>query len=144
MGKKRTIQKQGGGVNQELRARSLGKAGKKKVSAGILFINSSYNNTNMTLADRQGNVLSWSSSGSLGFKGTKKGTPFAASKVGDLMSEKANLFGMQEVDVIIKGIGSGREASIRSFANKGISVSSIKDMTPVPHGGVRPKKPRRV
>lgn len=144
MGKKRTIQKRGGGVDQELRARSLGKAGKKKVLAGVLYINSSYNNTNMALADKQGNMLSWSSSGSLGFKGTKKGTPFAASKVGDLMGEKASLFGMQEVDVVIKGIGSGREASLRSFANKGIAVSSISDATPIAHGGVRPKKPRRV
>lgn len=117
---------------------------KKRVEAGILFVESTYNNTKLTLADTKGNSLAWSSSGSLGFKGAKKGTPFAAAKVGELMAQKASDVGIKKVDVIVKGVGSGRESSIRGFLTKGVLLGTIRDMTPVPHNGPKPKKPRRV
>jgi small subunit ribosomal protein S11 len=88
--------------------------------------------------------LCWSSSGSLGFRGAKKGTPFAAAKVGELVGTKAQAIGIREVAVVVKGVGSGRESGIRGFLSKGIGLSSIKDSTPVPHNGPKPKKPRRV
>ena len=86
----------------------------------------------------------WSSSGSLGFKGAKKGTPFAASKVGDIIGDKALTLGVKDADVVVKGVGSGREPAIRAFMAHGIEITSIKDATPVPHNGPKPKKPRRV
>src|SRR3989344_2051321 len=144
MGKKRTVQKSGGGFDMELRNRSLSKMTKKKVSAGTLHIQSTYNNTRLLLSDKKGNTICWSSSGALGFKGTKKGTPFAAAKVGELIGEKAKSIGMQEVNVIVKGVGSGRESSLRSFASKGVGLTAIRDETPVPFNGPRPKKARRV
>jgi len=144
MGKKRTVQKAGGGFNAELRARSLAKTVKNKIRTGVLHIKSTYNNTKVSLADRDGNILCWSSSGALGFKGTKKGTPFAAAKAGELIGEKAKQYGVQEVEVVIKGVGSGRESSLRSFASKGIDLIAIRDETPVPFNGPRPKKARRV
>jgi small subunit ribosomal protein S11 len=109
-----------------------------------LYVQSTYNNTKLLLTDKEGNSLMFSSSGALGFAGAKKGTPFAAAKVGELIGEKANLMGIKEVDVVVKGVGSGRESSIRAFASKGIDISGISDKTPVPHNGPRPKKPRRV
>ena len=144
MGKKRPVQKKGGGFDSELRTRSLSKIIKKKVSAGTLYIRSTYNNTRLLLSDKKGNTLCWSSSGALGFKGTKKGTPFAAARVGELIGEKAKLIGVKEVNVILKGVGVGRESSLRSFSSKGIELSTIRDETPMPHNGPRPKKPRRV
>jgi small subunit ribosomal protein S11 len=86
----------------------------------------------------------WSSSGALGFKGAKKSTPFAALKIGEVLAEKAQLIGLKEIDVVVRGVGSGRESVIRSFAAKGVDILSIKDATPVPHNGPRPRKPRRV
>lgn len=144
MGKKRIVRKQGSSVNQGLRARALARAAKKKVDRGTLHIQATYNNTIVTLADKKGNVLMASSSGSLGFKGAKKSTPFAAAKVGELVAEKAQQIGMSEVDVVIRGVGSGRESAMRAFAGKGIAISAIRDETPVPFNGPRPKKPRRV
>ncbi len=120
------------------------KSSKIKAESGILYVQSTYNNTKLILTDRKGNALCWSSSGSLGFKGAKKGTPFAAAKVGETLAAKAQPLGMKEVEVIVKGVGSGRESSIRGFISKGINLISIKDMTPVPHNGPRAKKPRRV
>jgi small subunit ribosomal protein S11 len=120
------------------------KSSKKKVSAGILFIEATFNNTKVLFADKIGNTLFWSSSGSLGFKGAKKGTPFAASKVGDVIGEKAAAIGVKESDVVVKGVGSGREPVIRAFMAHGIEITSIKDSTPVPFNGPKPKKPRRV
>ncbi len=96
------------------------------------------------MADAKGNVLATSSSGSIGFKGAKKGTPFAAAKVGEILGAKAATMGMKDVAVIVKGVGSGRESGIRGFISKGININSIKDVTPVPHNGPKPKKPRRV
>jgi small subunit ribosomal protein S11 len=117
---------------------------KKKVDIGILFVESTYNNTKLVLTDKKGNVLTFSSSGALGFKGAKKGTPFAAAKVGEIIGGKASAMGMREASVVVKGVGSGRESGIRGFISKGIALTSIKDVTPVPHNGPKPKKPRRV
>lgn len=144
MGKKRIIKKEGTVVDQELKARSLGKLPKKKLASGVLYIQSTYNNTLMNLTDSNGNSVMWSSSGSLGFKGAKKGTPFAAAKVAEVLAEKAKNIGIKNIDVIIKGVGAGRESAIRTFAAKGIEISRIKDATPIPHNGPKPPKPRRV
>lgn len=122
----------------------VSKTSKKKITSGILYIDATFNNTKVLFADKLGNSLFWSSSGSLGFKGAKKGTPFAASKVGDLIGDKALSLGVKESDVVVKGVGSGREPAIRAFMAHGIEVTSIKDATPVPHNGPKPKKPRRV
>ncbi|NOY35786.1 MAG: 30S ribosomal protein S11 [bacterium] len=143
MGKKRIIKKTGGGARGAAR-HGIGKIPKRKLSGGILNIQSTYNSTLITFADKEGNAIMQSSSGALGFKGAKKGTPFAAAKIAELLAEKAIMMGVKEVDVVVKGVGSGREAAVRSFAAKGIEISSIKDITPVPHNGPRPPKPRRV
>lgn len=120
------------------------KTSKKKVSAGILSVEATFNNTKVVFTDKIGNVLFSSSSGSLGFKGAKKGTPFAASKVGDIVGAKALGVGVKEADIVIKGVGSGREPAVRAFMAHGIEITSIKDKTPVPHNGPKAKKPRRV
>ena len=117
---------------------------RKHLDSGILFVQSTYNNTKVQLGDKNGNIVMWSSSGSLGFKGAKKGTPFAAAKVGETLAVKAALLGLKEIDVVVKGVGSGRESAIRGFISKGVTISSIKDETPVPFNGPQPKKPRRV
>lgn len=121
-----------------------GKTSKKKITSGILFVDATFNNTKVLFGDKLGNTLFWSSSGSLGFRGAKKGTPFAASKVGDIIGSKAEALGVKDADVVVKGVGSGREPAIRSFMAHGIEIISIKDATPVPHNGPKPKKPRRV
>lgn len=144
MGKKRIIRKAGGTVDQGLKSRSLAKGLKKKLDKAVLFIEATFNNTKVLLADTEGNTLAWSSSGSLGFAGAKKGTPFAAAKVGELIAEKAIQAGVKEAEVVIRGIGSGRESAMRSFAAKGINLARITDETPVPHNGPRPPKPRRI
>lgn len=120
------------------------KSGKIRLSSGILYVQSTYNNTKISVTDHAGNVVFWSSAGALGFKGAKKGTPFAAAKVAELLADKAIEAGMKEVDVVVRGVGSGRESSIRAFVSKGIALGGIKDTTPVAHNGPRPKKPRRV
>jgi small subunit ribosomal protein S11 len=118
---------------------------KKRVDVGMLMIQSTYNNTIVTLSDNKGNALGQSSSGSIGFKGAKKGTPFAAAKIGEFLGTKAQAMGMKQISVVIKGVGSGRESALRGFIGKGnFEVLSIKDATPVPHNGPRPPKPRRV
>ena len=143
MGKKRIV-KTGDDTESEKKVGAVSSVSKKKVEVGILFVESTYNNTKIVLTDSKGDVLSTSSSGSIGFKGAKKGTPFAAAKVGEIVGSKAGTMGMKEVAVVVKGVGSGRESGIRGFISKGISISSIKDVTPVPHNGPQPKKPRRV
>ena len=115
-----------------------------KIQEGKVYISSSYNNTIITLADIQGNVLAWASAGSVGFKGTKKATPFAASKVAETVFQTIQKLGIQKLSIFVKGIGGGRESAIRSFAAKGLEVISITDATPVPHDGPRPPKARRV
>jgi small subunit ribosomal protein S11 len=144
MGKKRIVKKRGGGVDKGKVSRSLSRVPRKNVGNGILFVQSTYNNTKLLLSDKKGDAIAWSSSGSLGFKGAKKGTPFAAAKVGELIGEKAILMGVKEVNAIVKGIGPGRESAIRAFSSKGIDITAISDETPVPHNGPRQKKPRRV
>jgi small subunit ribosomal protein S11 len=144
MGKKRIVKKNSSGVDSALKARSLAKVMKKKIVEGTLYVESSYNNTRLSLADRMGNIIAWSSSGSLGFKGAKKGTPFAASKIGELIGEKAQQAGLKEVQVVVKGVGSGRESAIRGFSTFGVEIVSIIDKTPVPHNGPKPRKPRHV
>ncbi|MBN2094161.1 MAG: 30S ribosomal protein S11 [Candidatus Zambryskibacteria bacterium] len=121
-----------------------GQSGKKRLESGILYVRSTYNNTDLVLTDKKGNVYATESSGKLGFKGAKKGTPFAAAKVGETLGLKAQTLGLKEISVIVKGVGSGRESGIRGFISKGINISSIRDATPVPHNGPKPKKPRRV
>ena len=144
MGKKRIIRKSGGTVDSGLKSRSLARVAKKNITAGTLHIHATFNNTKVLLADKNGNTVAWSSSGSLGFAGAKKSTPFAAAKVGELVGDKANIIGMKEVDVVIRGVGAGRESALRAFAGKGIDVLRISDDTPVPHNGPRPPKPRRI
>jgi small subunit ribosomal protein S11 len=117
---------------------------KKRIESGVLHVQSTYNNTKVMLTDKSGNALAWGSSGSSGFRGAKKGTPFAAAKVGEVLAVKAQNFGIKEIDVVVKGVGSGRESAIRGFISKGIMISSIKDETPVPFNGPKPPKPRRV
>jgi small subunit ribosomal protein S11 len=142
MGKKRIVKK-ADEEGAEKASTSTGSS-KKRLDTGILYVQSTYNNTKVVLTDKKGNVYGFSSSGALGFKGAKKGTPFAAAKVGETLAVKAALLGLKEIDVVIKGVGSGRESAVRGFISKGVVVSSIKDATPVPHNGVKPKKPRRV
>jgi len=144
MGKKRIVKKNSSGVDSALKARSLAKLVKRKVLEGTLYVESGYNNTRLSLTDKGGNLLAWSSSGSLGFKGAKKGTPFAASKIGELIGEKASQAGIKNVNVIVKGVGSGRESAIRSFSTFNIDITTIEDRTPVPFNGPKPKKPRHV
>ncbi len=116
----------------------------QKVKEGRIYIYSSYNNTLLSLTDLEGNVLYWTSAGRIGFKGTKKGTAFAASKVAEAMSQVVDKLKIKKVKVLVKGIGSGRDSAIRSLAARRLDIISIKDVTPVPHNGCRPKKPRRV
>jgi len=123
------------------------KSKKKKkvmVSRGQAHITATYNNTIITLTDQNGNTLAWSSAGLMNFKGPKKSTPYAAETIVRDAVAKAKNHGLQEVDVFIKGVGSGRDSAIRSLNANGLTVLSIKDVTPIPHNGCRPKKPRRV
>ena len=143
MGKKRIIKK-GGGTDVSGTTRALNRVPKKKVVAGMLNILATFNNTILTLADQKGNTLIAASSGALGFKGSRKSTPFAAAKVGEIIGEKAQQMGMKEAEVVVRGVGAGRESALRAFAGKGIAVTRISDKTPVPHNGPRPKKARRV
>lgn len=117
---------------------------KKNIPIGVVHINSTFNNTIITITDRMGNTISWSSAGSVGFKGARKGTPFAAQTAAEKASLAAREQGVQRVDVLIKGQGSGRETSVRALEAVGLDVISIKDITPVPHNGCRPPKRRRV
>ncbi len=144
MGKKRIVTTGGTSEGEVLKPSSVVAVSKRKADTGLLFVQSTYNNTKIVLTDNKGNVLATSSSGSIGFKGAKKGTPFAAAKVGEIIGTKASAMGMKEVAVFVKGVGSGRESGIRGFISKGVNLTSIKDMTAVPHNGPKPKKPRRV
>jgi len=117
---------------------------RKKVSRGRLCIRSSYNNTIITVTNEQGSPLAWASAGMIGFKGSKKSTPYAAQRTMEELIRAIKEMGMSEVDVIVRGVGTGRESAIRAIGASGISVKTIRDITPTPHGGVRSKKPRRV
>jgi len=143
MGKKRIVKEgEAAGGDKAPQAQTASK--RKTVETGVLYVQSTFNNTALLLTDTKGNALAWSSSGSLGFKGAKKGTPFAAAKVGETLALKATGMGMKEISAVIRGVGSGRESSIRGFISKGIALTGVKDTTPVPHNGPRPPKPRRV
>ncbi len=142
MGKKRIVKK--GSNDSVSKSGAAKKLSRKKLDSGILYVQSTFNNTKLLLTDLKGNAVCSSSSGALGFKGAKKGTPFAASKAAEELAEKAEKLGLKEIDVIVKGVGSGRESSIRGFISKGILIKSIKDRTPVPHNGPKAPKPRRV
>ncbi len=144
MGKKRIIKKSGRGLDQGRKERALAKTSKRRVERGILHIEATFNNTKAVLTDEKGNAVLSSSAGALGFSGARKSTPYAAAKVGELLGEKGAQIGLKEADIIIRGVGAGRESALRAFAGKGIQIRSIKDATPVPHNGPRPPKPRRV
>jgi small subunit ribosomal protein S11 len=116
----------------------------QKIKEGRIYISSSYNNTLITLTDPKGNVIYWTSAGSIGFKGAKKATPFAASKVAEAMGRVIKKLGIEKLAIFVKGIGSGRESAIRSLVAQGLEVVSITDVTPIPHNGCRPPKVRRV
>ncbi len=120
------------------------KKAKRQVSTGRAYVQSTYNNTIVTLTDPDGNVISWASAGNAGFRGPKKSTPYAASVIVRNAVERANDYGLKEVHVFVKGVGQGRESAIRAFNANGINVLSIKDVTPIPHNGCRPPRPRRV
>lgn len=120
------------------------KKSKRQILKGRASIQCTYNNTIVTIADLSGAVLGWSSSGHLSFKGAKKSTPYAATQVVADVTEKVKKYGVQELEVFVKGVGSGREASIRALANNGFNLVTIKDITPIPHNGCRPRRPRRI
>lgn len=126
----------------------MGKAKKKRtrrnVTAGIVHIQSSFNNTLVTVTDRNGDVLAWASSGTVGFKGSRKSTPFAAQRAAEVCAEQAQKFGIREVEVKVNGPGSGRESAIQALHQAGLNIRSIEDVTPLPHNGCRPRKKRRV
>lgn len=117
---------------------------RERVVVGVAHVKATYNNTIVTLTDLTGNVIAWASAGMAGFKGPKKSTPYAAQIIARIAVEKAKESGLQEVSVFVKGVGTGRESAIRALNANGLIVSSIKDVTPIPHNGCRPKKPRRV
>ena len=125
-------------------ARRPRKRERKNVAYGVAHIKSSFNNTIVTISDQEGNVLSWASAGNVGFKGSRKSTPFAAQLAAEQAARRAMEHGVRKVDVLVRGPGSGRETAIRSLAAVGIEVVGIKDVTPIPHNGCRPKKRRRV
>lgn len=143
MGKKR-IMKKSGGSDVAGTSRALNRIPKNKLATGKLNILATFNNTLLTLCDEKGNTVMAASSGALGFKGSRKSTPFAAAKVGEIIGEKAQQMGMKEAEVIIRGVGAGRESALRAFSGKGIGISRITDRTPVPFNGPRAPKARRV
>ena len=150
MGKKRIIKKTEEEVLKEsdnIQGAVKKVAGKSKggtINRVGIYIQATYNNIIITAANERGDVIASSSSGALGFKGAKKATPFASSKVAEAVNEKLSRFNFSAVDIYVKGVGSGRDSAIRFFANRGFDILSIKDITPIPHNGCRPRKPRRV
>lgn len=117
---------------------------RKNITSGIAHVNATFNNTMITISDAQGNAISWSSAGAQGFKGSRKSTPYAAQVAAEVAGKKAQEHGMKTLDVEVKGPGSGRESALRALQNIGFSISSICDVTPIPHNGCRPPKKRRV
>ncbi len=117
---------------------------RKNIATGIAHVNATFNNTIITIADAQGNTIAWSSSGLMGFKGSRKSTPYAAQMAAEDAGRKAMEHGMRTVEVEVKGPGSGRESALRALQSVGFAVTSIRDVTPIPHNGVRPRKKRRV
>ena len=131
-------------VDVASKVKSKKKKSKAKITKGKIFVNSTYNNTIIAVTDLAGNVLLWSSAGKIGFKGSKKSTPYAGQRTMEDILARMKDRGLVELDVFIKGIGSGRESAVRALQGSNLNILTIKDQTPIPHGGVRPKKPRRV
>ncbi len=129
---------------QQVAAQRVRKKVKKNVAEGVAHVHASFNNTIITITDRQGNVLSWASSGGQGFKGSRKSTPFAAQLAAEDAAKKAQEHGMRAIAVYVKGPGSGRESALRALQTAGFKISLIRDVTPIPHNGCRPPKRRRV
>ena len=147
MGKKRVITKSSEDTNknkQKVSSKKSKASPKKHLEVGRAYIQVSYNNTKVSITDSNGDLVAWSSAGSLGFRGPKKATAFAASKVVATLMEKVKKIGLKTVEIYVKGIGGGRETAIRSLVNQGLDVTMIKDITPMPHNGPRPPKARRV
>lgn len=145
MGKKRVIAKNEESAREKAAApEKLSGFSAHKMLRGNVYIQATYNNTLISIADEKGNTVGWSSAGSLGFSGAKKATPFAASRVAESVVEKVRKTGLQDVFVFVSGVGSGRDSAIRALANQGLNVLSVKDVTPLPHNGPRSKKVRRV
>lgn len=117
---------------------------RKNISSGVVHVNASFNNTVVTVTDEQGNTISWSTAGGMGFKGSRKSTPYAAQLAAEDAAKKAMDHGMQTVNVEVRGPGSGRESALRALQSAGLTVSMIRDVTPIPHNGCRPRKRRRV
>ncbi|HEY9138929.1 MAG TPA: 30S ribosomal protein S11 [Terriglobus sp.] len=136
--------KQQNAAGKSGKGKKFKKRERKSVPYGLVFIQASFNNTIVTITDQQGNTLSWKSSGSLGFRGSRKGTPFAAQQAAMNAATAARDHGLRSVDVRVSGPGSGRESAVRALAAAGIDVRSIRDVTPIPHNGCRPPKRRRV
>lgn len=152
MGKKRVIEKspeelikEREKIDQKMKKDISSNAqAKARTRSGKVFISSTYNNTIITLTNPKGDTLFWKSAGSIGFKGTKKGTSFAASKVAETIVDFCDKAKIQDLDIYVKGIGSGRDSALKTFSAKGLSIQSVNDITPIPHNGCRPKKARRV
>ena len=154
MGKKRIIAKTEEELIKEAEQRETAqkkavtkmtaKSKNKRTEKGNVYIQSTYNNTMVTITDTNGSVLAWASAGSVGFKGPKKATPYAASRVIEALMEKIHKIGLREISVFVRGVGSGRESAVRALAAHGLEINFIKDVTPVPHNGCRPPKVRRV
>jgi small subunit ribosomal protein S11 len=125
--------------SQRLRRRE-----RKNITSGVAHVNATFNNTMITIADAQGNVIAWSSAGSQGFKGSRKSTPFAAQIAGEQAGKRAAEHGMKSLEVQVRGPGSGRESALRALQSVGFTITSIRDVTPIPHNGCRPRKRRRV
>ena len=144
MGKKRVATSKGMRGEEKFRQVAAKKVKGRKIEKGRLYIKASYNNTILTLTDGKGEVISWTSAGMLGFSGPKRATPYAAIQAARALGQKIEGVGMSELEVFINGIGSGPEAAIRALASDGFNITFIKNITPIPHGGPRPPKPRKV
>ncbi len=149
MGKKKVIQKSEAETIKESETvktavKAKAAVSQKKFEKGFIYIQASYNNTLVTVTDDKGNVLTWLSAGSLGFTGPKKATPFAASKVAEAILEKIQKSGPKTVEIFVKGVGAGRDSVLRTLAAHDLDITSIRDVTPIPHNGPRPRKARRV
>lgn len=132
------------GIEQASKKASAGQATHRLTKAGKVYVQATYNNTIISITDHAGGVMAWSSAGALGFKGAKKATPYAATRVAETVIEKIKKSGLQDVDILVKGVGGGRESAVRAIATHGLNIKSITDTTPLPHNGCRPPKVRRV
>ncbi len=146
MGKKKVITQTGGSSSKEKIESKIRKGMEKniKIKEAIIYVSCSYNNTIISLTDMKGNVLHWATAGNIGFKGTRKGTPFAATKVAETIASLAEKKGIEKITIRLRGIGTGRDSAVRALAGKAFDITAIQDLTSVPHNGCKAKKPRRV